>query len=86
MAKEKQYYIQNGWIGNAISWWAIGGGYTTEINKAERFTKEEAKAIIQRPEDKAWECNHVDKCLKAHKLIIDGQYLDPKKCLKGRRR
>jgi len=85
--EDKQFYIQNGWVGNAILWWGIDSkGYTTEIDKAGRYTYEEAKKIIQRPEDKAWECKHVDECLKAHKRIIDGQYLDSKKCLKGRRR
>ena len=84
---EKLYYIQNGYIGNAILWWAIDSkGYTTEISKAGKFTHEQAKSIINRPEDKAWECNHVDKCLKAHKTIIDSQYLNPKKCLKGKRK
>ena len=87
LKKEKQYYIQNGYVGNAILWWGIDGkGYTTEINKAGRFDYEAAKNIIQRPQDTAWECNHVDKCLSAHKTIIDGQYLNSKKCLKGRKK
>ena len=87
MAKEKLYYIQNGYVGNAILWWAIDSkGYTTEIDKAGKYTKEQAKSIIKRPQDIAWECNYVDKNLIAHKRIIDGQYLDRKKCLKGRSR
>jgi len=87
MAKEKQYYIQNGWVGNSVLWWGIDSkGYTTEIDKAGRFTKQQANSIIQRPEDKAWECNHVDKNLKAHKKTIDCQYLNSKYCLKGRKR
>jgi nitrogen fixation-related uncharacterized protein len=87
MKGEKLYYIQNGYIGNAVLWWGIDSkGYTTDFEKAGKYTKEEAKRIIQRPEDRAWECNYVDKNIKARKLIIDGQYLDSKKCLKGRRR
>ena len=85
--EDKQFYIQSGWVGNAILWWGIDSkGYTTEIDKAGRYTYEEAKKIIQRPDDKAWECKHVDECLKAHKRIIDGQYLDSKKCLKNTRK
>ena len=85
--KEKEYYIQNGWVGNAILWWAIDSkGYTTEINKAAKYSYEEAKKIIQRPEDRAWECTHIDKCLQAHKTIIDGQFLNYKKCLIGRKK
>ena len=84
--EDKQYYIQTGWVGNAILWWKIAStGYTTEIDKAGRYTYAEAKGIIQRPEDTAWECKHVDECLIAHKRIIDGQYLDIKHCLKGRK-
>jgi len=84
--KNKQYYIQNGWIGNSILWWGIkGSGYTTEIDKAGRYSYEETKKIIQRPEGKAWECKHVDECLSAHKTIIDGQYLDRKKCIRGKK-
>jgi len=33
--KEKLYYIQNVYVGNAILWWAIDSkGYTTDIGKA----------------------------------------------------
>lgn len=81
------YYIQNGYVGNAALWWAEDSkGYTTEIIKAGKFTKEEAKEIIKRPEDRAWLCSHVDKTIKAQKLVVDIQYLDIKKCLKGKRK
>ena len=31
--EDKQFYIQNGWIGNAILWWGIDSkGYTTKLN------------------------------------------------------
>ena len=75
----EQYYIQNGWVGNVILWWAIDScGYTTEIDKAGRFSRQEAELRTQRPQDIAWECKHVDECLKARKIVIDGQYLDSK--------
>jgi hypothetical protein len=84
---EKLYYIQNGYVGNAILWWAVDSkGYTTEIEKAGKFTKEEAKKIIQRPCDVAWECTHVDNCVEAHKHVIDMQYLNSKKSLKVTRK
>lgn len=85
--REKLYYIQTGYVGNAILWWAIDSkGYTTEIDKAGKYTKQQAKEIINRPQDIAWECSHIDNNLKAHKLIIDAQYLDSKKSLKGRKK
>jgi len=85
--KEKLYYIQNGYVGNAILWWAIDSkGYTTDIGKVGKYTKEEAKKIIQRPQDIAWECNYIDKNETARKTIIDAQYLSSKKCLYGKRK
>lgn len=87
MAKEKLYYIQNGWVGNAVLWWAKDSkGYTTEIKNAGRFTKAETQQIIKRPQDIAWECDHVDNCLAAHKLVIDGQYLNRRYRLIGKKK
>ena len=81
------YYIQNGYIGNAILWWAFESkGYTSDINKAGRFTKEEAQKIIKRPQDIAWLCKHVDNNEKAKKLIIDIQYLNTRYRLIGKRK
>jgi len=85
--KEELYYIQNGWVGNAILWWGKESfGYTTEIDKAGKYTKEEAKKIINRPEDKAWLCSHVDNNKQAHKLVIDGQYLKTRYRLIGKKK
>lgn len=87
MAKDKMYYIQNGWVGNAILWWGKDSkGYTTYIQQAGKYTKEQAKEIIKRPEDKAWECSHVDNCIEARKTIIDGQYLNRRYRLIGTKR
>lgn len=87
MAKEKLYYIQNGYVGNAMCWWAKDSrGYTCDINKAGRYTHEEAKQIIKRPEDIAWLCSHVDNNSLAHKMTIDAQYLNHRYCLKGKRK
>lgn len=85
--EEKMYYIQSGYVGNAILWWAKDSkGYTTEINKAGKYTKERAKEIIQTPQHKAWECNHIDKTIAAHKHTIDAQYLNRRNCLIGRKK
>jgi hypothetical protein len=88
--KGKLYYIQNGYVGNAILWWGIDSkGYTTNFAEAGKYTYAEAKEIIKRPQDRAWLCSYVDKNEKAKKLIIDGQYLDRNKngvCLMGSRR
>lgn len=87
METEKLYYIQNGYVGNAILWWGVEGkGYTTDIEKAGKYTKEEAKKIIKRPQDIAWLCSHVDNNEKAKKLIVDCQYLNRRYRLVGKRK
>ena len=80
MAKEQMYYIQNaGYLGNAMIWWGVDGkGYTVDIRKAGKYTKERAKRICTRLEDTAWECEYIDNLEKAKKLIIDSQYPDRK--------
>jgi len=87
MKAEKLFYIKNGYVGNDILWWGHESkGYTTDIRKAGKYTKEKAKLIIKRPEDTAWPVDYIDKNETAHKMVIDGQYLDHKKSLKGRSR
>lgn len=82
--EEPLYYIQNGYVGNAILWWGKNSqGYTTEIDKAGKYTKLEAERICERPEDRAWLCSHVDSC-EGKKTIIDHQYLESKFCIKGK--
>jgi len=71
------YYIRNeGYLGNALLWWKIGGGYTCDIRQAEKFTKEKAENICKRPQDSAYSCDYIDGLLEAQKLIIDCQYVD----------
>lgn len=76
--KKTEYYIQNGYVGNAIVWWrANGKGYTTDFNDAGRYSEEDAKQISNnREQDIAWDCDYVDNCKAAQKVIIDGQYLN----------
>lgn len=86
MAIEKRYYIQVGKVGNAILWWGESGkGYTTEFTEAGKYKADFAKYVTTNQfQSKAWLCDYVDGLQKAKKTIIDGQYLDPKKCMKGK--
>lgn len=78
LQENTMYYIQNGYVGNAILWWAESRqGYTSDIRKAEKFTKEETEKIITRPQDIAWPCDYIDNLIDARKVIIDSQYMDP---------
>ena len=49
MKKEELYYIQDSrsYLGNAILWWGLNSqGYTADLNKAQKYTKEEAIKIL----------------------------------------
>jgi len=78
MTKEKMYYVRNeGYLGNALMWWAEGcKGYTCDIRNAHKFTAEKAESTCKRPQDTAYECEYIDNLLVAQKLIIDCQYVD----------
>lgn len=79
--KQQLYYLQNGYVGNAVLWWAKDKcGYTTDLSKAGKYTKEECQAIIRlgdRPE-RAWPVEHIDKHPVAKIVTVDAQYLDRK--------
>jgi hypothetical protein len=72
------YYIRNeGYLGNALIWWARGrNGYTCDIDNAHKFTKEEAERICERHQDTAYKCEYIDGLDSAKKTIIDSQYVD----------
>ncbi len=76
---EKLYYIQDSrsYHGNAVIWWGIdGGGYTSDITKAGKYTYSKAKKICERNTDIAWEVEYIDSNMKAKKTIVDMQYLE----------
>ena len=79
------YYIQNGYVGNAIQWWDKDDkGYTSDITQAGIYTEEEALALISNKgrSEKAWPCEYIDCNEKALKTTVDSQYLDHSKQLK----
>jgi len=85
----EEYYIQSGYVGNAILWWRKDcNGYTANFNEAGRYSKEKALSIINnRPEeDYAWLCSHVDNNLDSHILTIENNNLDFNFRLKGKRK
>jgi hypothetical protein len=62
-SKEEMYYIQNGFSGNAIIWWAKDSkGYTSNLNEAGKYTKEQAfnQVALNRGGEYAWLCSYVD--------------------------
>lgn len=73
------FLVQNGFCGNYLIFWQEGGGYTSDISKAEIFTKDEilSRFIGGREQDRIWESSHlnehVSKCVDIQKL--DGEFV-----------
>lgn len=71
------YVVQDsrGYVGNAMSFWGHNGsGYTTNFNKAGKFTKEKALAIHNAHKDRThiWPVKYMQQRLIQ---IIDSQYV-----------
>jgi hypothetical protein len=71
------YYLQDArhhaMVGNCPSFWREGGGYTTNLDEAERFTLEAAmKQHKCRETDLPWLCTEVDKLRRP---TVDCQYM-----------
>lgn len=72
---DTNFYIQNGFVGNAIVWWGLGSsGYETDITKAQIYTKQEIleRFVGGREQDRIWEAKHV---LTGIKQVVDIQKL-----------
>ncbi len=70
-----EYYLQDyrSYVGNDILFWALGGGYTTDVSKAEIFTKEKAVAQNKsRESDIPWPKEYIDKKTRP---AVDMQYV-----------
>jgi hypothetical protein len=67
-----QFYLQDSRtdVGDGLMFWALGGGYTTSLDKAELFTQEQACG--HRETDVPWPKDYVDA--RAH-LGVDHQYI-----------
>ena len=80
---EDRYYIQNGFVGNAMLFWhKSNSGYMADIREARRFTKKEAMNLLKSCPDKdfiAWPCYVCDEAIKP---VVDGQYVDRRAAVK----
>lgn len=79
-SEETMFYIQNGYVGNSVLFWALGGsGYTSNVEKAQKYTKEEVlnKFVGGREEDRIWVASHVESKISKH---VDMQYLENEFC------
>ena len=79
----EKFYLQDNrsFVGNDILWWAKDGkGYTTDIDKAEIFSRDDAVRQNQcRETDIPWPKPYVDRRTRP---AVDMQYVDIKEALK----
>jgi hypothetical protein len=78
LPENEMYYIQDnrGYVGNSVLWWGYdGNGYTTELNKAQKYSREEViKHFVDgRHSDVIWRASHVETKIRTH---VDMQYLE----------
>jgi hypothetical protein len=77
--KERQFYIQHGYVGNAMCWWRKGDrGYSTNLSEAGKYPESVARrqAACRPEEDTAWPVDYINGNKKAHKKVVDSQYCD----------
>jgi len=77
------FYVQDSrtYVGNAVMWWAIDSkGYTTDLKKAHKFTKQEIidKFGRGRDTDVVWIGSHVEKAIREY---VDAQFLKAGFCV-----
>ena len=79
---EDQFYLQDSrsYVGNDILWWAkYGKGYTTDLRKAEVFTRSRAfRQNAMRETDRPWPKQYIDERTRP---VVDMQYADLKQAL-----
>ena len=83
MRNETLFYLQDSrsYVGNDILFWAVRGGYTTNLLEAEVFSKDEAiKRHNSRNTDVPWPKGYIDSKTRP---AVDMQYTSIKSALKG---
>lgn len=80
---DQLFYIQDSrnYVGNDMLFWAVGGGYTTDVRAAEVFSKDEAqRQHNSRPSDIPWPKNYIDSKTRP---AVDVQYVKRDEALDG---
>ena len=79
-----EFYLQDSrsYVGNDVLWWAKNGnGYTTDLDKAHVYTKDEAQRMHKsRPSDIPWPKEYIDARTRP---AVDMQYIDRQEALAG---
>lgn len=77
------YYLQDSrtYVGNDVLWWAKEGGYTTDLRKAQVYTKADAVSLHEdRATDIPWPKAYIDAKTRP---AVDMQYIRREEALAG---
>jgi hypothetical protein len=77
------FYLQDSrsYVGNDVLWWAQAGGYTTDLSKAEAFSKDDAvRQHESRESDIPWPKDYIDTKTRP---AVDMQYINRGEALAG---
>jgi len=77
------YYLQDSrqYVGNDVLFWAKAGGYTTDVSKAEVFSKDKAASMHRaRESDIPWPKDYIDGKTRP---AVDMQYIKRDEALAG---
>lgn len=81
---EQLFYLQDSrdYVGNDVLWWALKGeGYTTDLRKAQTYTKEQAQRQHNcRETDIPWPKDYIDARTRP---AVDIQYIKRDEALEG---
>lgn len=81
---DQLFYLQDSrsYVGNDVMWWAHeGNGYTTDLSKAQTYSKDEAQRMHNsRPSDIPWPKDYIDKKTRP---AVDMQYIKRDEALAG---
>ena len=81
---EELFYVQDkrSYVGNDMLWWALNGqGYTTDLSRAQTYTKEEAfKLHKDRGTDMPWPKKYIDGKTRP---AVDMQYVEHEIAMKS---
>ena len=70
----EMFYVQNGYVGNAMLFWGLNSsGYTANISKAQKYTRAEVlgRFVGGREQDIIWPASHIDSVVI---MVADGQH------------
>ena len=78
---DEKYYIHSGdYVGNSMLWWALEGkGYTTDLDKAEKYSMDDAKDICKDGKNTAYLVDYINRRVSKS---VDMQNISPSESLK----